>query len=467
MSRRRIEQGVNAGSSFSLRTMSTEQAGGGLAGFAVASRKPASSPPAVPTHSGLTFKFNTPALGNAGLSPTMAAKPTLPPAIPMQLSNPFGTTSPGHQKSQDVMRLSVATDELRQRLKTSTDKCSQLETALHRTQQQLARERSDAQQQVHAVRSEVASVRESELKLRSELASRPTVSEFKQDKFQSAVRTAMEAEEMTARVADSEARVITLTKRAESLNAEVLLLEKARAEAIEVTAANSKAMFTEEQIAEKLTALASAETKIADAENRLSALVDDVERHDALRDAHKADTTKAELEMVAANEALVSAVGDLTATRQEHGEVSLKVSELKETLIDVQTGIDAANSKAFDAMTAPDEHVATPARASITVTGAMPPDTILGFPYDSNTRRIEEMGCSGCGLPYHLGMDAPITIGAAAQPEGSTPVDDMIKAVVADLKGYLAFAVEENAKRGIAHGAATGAGAAPAAIEVM
>jgi len=432
--------------------------------FAATMRKPAASPPTIPSTAGLSFKFTGSSLGVGSAAAMMTSKAHLPPPLPASLSNPFIAATGAHQASQECMRLTAAADDLRQRLKSATDRAGNLEHQLQRTQQMLSKERQDSQHQMSAVRQEVASVRDSELKLRSELASRPTVTEFKQNKFHDAVRTAMEAEEMSARVADSEARIITLGKRAEALQAEVKLLEVTRASAIEVTAANSKAMFTEEQISEKLEALSAAETKVVAAEDRLSVLADDVAKTQALVKSHKDDATKAEYELVTANEALVSAVADLTATRQEQGQTALKISELKSELVEVQGEIDATNSKAFDELTA---SPASFVKHCMEVTGEAAPDSSLNVPMDSQIRRIDALGCSGCGLPYHLNTDAPLSIGGMSEhtPVGGT-VDDMVKAVVADLKGYLAFAVEENAKRGLAHGSATGS-AIVQPIEVM
>jgi hypothetical protein len=164
------------------------------------------------------------------------------------------------------------------------------------------------------------------------------------------------------------------------------------------------------------------------------------------------------MEMISANEALVKAVSDLTATKQEQGETALKVTVLKEQLTEIEADIDKATSNQFEVLAAP-----APTH-TMTVTGDMPPITTLGFPVDTSVRRIEAAGCSGCGLPYHLGVDAPITIGALSSPEGATPIDEMVKAIVADLKGYFAFAAEENAKRGMSRGMATGE--AGQAIEV-
>ena len=449
MSRRRIEAGVNAGSSFSLRAM-TDQPVAPTLGFAAPTRKPI-SPPAIPSIAGLSFKFAGPVGATNTATPVRStAAMSVPPAIPSAMANPFASIQANSQRGPEVMRLTAAADDMRQRLRVATDRSAQLESQLQRAQQQLQRERHDAQQQIGAVRAEVASVRDSELKLRSELAQRPTVTEFKQNKFHDAVRTAMEAEEMSARVADSEARIVTLTKRAEALNAEVALLEKTRADAIEVTSANSKAMFTEAELAEKLAAIADAESRIATAEERLSVLADDIAKHEALRDSNKTDAHKAELELVTANEALVAAVADLTATKQERGEAILKVAELKEELKGLEVDISASNEKAVGGESpAPSWH-------AMVVTGEMPPNNELGFPTASTMRTVDAMGCSGCGLPYHFNIDAPISIGALSEPQGNTPVDEMVKAIVADLKGYFKFSAEENAKRGIAPVAPTG-----------
>lgn len=468
MSVRRIEQGVVATSSFSLRDI-TDPKPPVQAAMPFSQRRPSNfslAAPTIPSTAGLSFKFSSPVASTvaptAPATPRLAATtfssyapasmPKIPPAMPVAMSNPFASPQYGGNSSQEVMRLTAATDDLRQRLKVSTDKCCQLEQNLQRSNTVLARERQSAQQQVSAAKQELGSVRDSELKLRTELAQRPSVTEFKASKFQSAVRTAMEVEETNARVADAEARIIQLTKRSESLRAEVKVLESARSEALDVAAANSKAMFTEEQIADKIASLAEADTKVSAAEDRLAVLTDDIVKNEALRDSHRSDTTQSEMEMVAANEALVKAVSDLTATKQEQGETALKVAELKEQLVEIEADIDTAKSREFEAITAP----APAAIHKLTVTGDMPPTTTLGFHVDTSMRRIEAAGCSGCGMPYHFNTDAPITIGALSSPEGSTPIDEMVKAIVSDLKGYFAFAAEENAKRGMSRGMATG-----------
>lgn len=458
MSRRRIEAGVNAGSSFSLRAMTDGTATGMMAPVS-AVRKPALSPPNVPAHAGLSFKFNQPI--GSGPVPVAMAAPSVPPPLPMAMANPFAAPQIGGvPKTQEVMRLTAASDDLRSRLKQATDRIGTLEGQLNHSQRCLQKERHDAHQQVAAVRQEVATVRDSELKLRSELASRPTVCEFKQNKFQDAVRTAMEAEEMAARVAESSEKFAILTKKSQALHAEVKLLESSRTQMLEATAANSKAMFTEEQISEKVVALAKTEAQISAAEDRLAVIMDDSSKLSALRDSHKSDSVKAEFELVAANEALVAAVSDLTATKQERGEMLLQVTEMKSELASIQAGITDSASMAVAT-----SDVQPALSHSLVVTGEMPPNTKMGFPTDSSTRRIDAMGCSGCGVPYHFGTDAPITIGAMSESHGGSPIDEMVKAVVSDLKGYLTFAAEENARRGIAHGVATGDAAA--AIEVM
>ena len=485
MSRRRIEQGVNAGSTFSLRDITDTPADPQMHFIRKA---PVAAPPSLPAQpqSGLSFKFNQPLSvarapihGGGVQAPAAPAKVSVPPPMMPVLANPFAAPAPsvGIQRAsgggggQEVMRLSAASDELRNRLKASTDKCGQLEQQLARTSNMVARERQEAQQQVAAVRQELASVRESELRLRTELAQRPTVTEFKQDKFNNAVRTAMEVEETNARVADAEAKIKTLTKRSDALNAEVKLLEETRQSHLDAAAFNTKAMFTEEQIAQKLKSLAEAEVKIRASEERLAVLADDISKHSAMRDATRTESEKLSIEKITANEALVKAVGDLTATRQEQGETALKLAALKDELAEVQAELTTAKEAPIKV----EGGNAAPAASSgnmqpaITVTGAMPPSTNLGFPKDSTTRRIDAMGCSGCGVPYLVAIDAPISIGSHEGAEGSTPIDEMVKAIVADLKGYFAFAAEENAKRGLARGSATGGEAVPAAnaIAVM
>lgn len=359
------------------------------------------------------------------------------------MHNPFTAATALPQGGHNVMRLTAAADDLRQRLKIASDKAAALETQLHRSQAQILRERQEAQQQITAVKAEVSTVRGSELKLRSELAQRPVVSELKANKFNDAVRTAMEADAMAARVADGEARLIELTKRSDSLSAEVTILESARSTAIDAAASDEKVLFTNEQLSEKITKLAETESNISDAETRLSVLQDDVARHEAMRESHRVDTTKAELELVTANEALVAAVGDLTVTKQERGELVLKVAGLREEL-------EAIEAQKLEVEAAKPMEMA-PMKRRMVVTGALPPNNELGFPKDTSTHRIDAMTSCGLGLPEHLSIDAPLNLCTfgAAPGEGTTQLDEMVKAVVTDLKGYLSFAADENAQRGI------------------
>lgn len=436
MSRRRIEAGVNAGSNFSLRSMAdSTQVSATTMPVSTTSRRVIATPTIFPT-SGLSFKFNGPAVAASGTSVVPTTKSSV---TPLMIANPFisSQTSPT-LATPDVMRLTASADDLRQRLKLATEKVHQLENQIHRSHTQIQKERQDSQLQINAVRQEAASVRDSELKLRTELASRPSVTEFKQNKFDVAVRTAIEAEEMTARVADSEARLTSLNKRFESLNAEVVLLESARAKAIEATAASSQAVFNEEQLAEKVSALAAAEIKLSEASARLGVLSDDIAEHEALRDSHRADANQAELELVTANEALVAAVTDLTATKEEQAELVAQLSERKRELEELEESIQATEAL-------PE----APPPAIMKITGAMHPGTEIGVPIDSITRRIDAMGCSGCGIPFHFTTDAPLTIGAALTSNDAQPVDAMVQAIIGDLKEYFKASVVENAKRGV------------------
>lgn len=421
MSRRRLEQGASGASSFSLRTLSTVAAAPAPAPSRPMSAAAANTPM-------LNFKFD--ALGPrpvSGSPPKALEAPKLPVNFFAKSSQPVA----GQQG--DVLRLTAVIDDLNSRLRKANETKTQLEGQVQRINSALVQERSSSAARVQALKAEMMVVTETESKLRAELASRPSVKEVDTNRFMSSVRTALEQEETNARVADGEARVAQLSKRAEALAAEVKLLEERKGS--ELAAASAVSAMSAAEVEDLVTQAAQVQAKIASLDEQRAGLEDDVARYSAMRDAHREEMKQAELALFKANEATAMAVADsvaakeqVQATRDEHGKKVAEVAALSAKLEEMTT-IHAA--------------------PSFKVSGAAAP-TRLNDIIASPAAAVEAMAAGNLGLAYHFHHDAPIGFANISSSHASTesPTDAMVHAVVADLQSVFNFAAEEHARIG-------------------
>ena len=200
MSRRRLQEGATGASSFSLRALQTAPTPQvPVAAYQRRGVQPTAAPPSVPAQPppALNFRFSSLA---GPVQPT--AKPPEAPKLPNNFfSKPVGNS--GTQGTGDVLRLTAVVDDLTQRLRKTTEVKNQLEGQVQRINAALVQERSNAAARIQALKAEVGAVQESEHRLRSELSARPAVKEVDGNKFQASVRSALEQEEINARVADA------------------------------------------------------------------------------------------------------------------------------------------------------------------------------------------------------------------------------------------------------------------------
>ena len=428
MSRRRLEQGSLGASSFSLRALqvppSTPQpvasAGIRRTGLATA------APPSVPTQApSLNFRFST-LSGAVPVAPKAAEAPRLPNNF---FSRPVG--SGGAQGTADVLRLTAVVDDLTQRLRKTTDIRNQLEGQMQRMNQALAQERSNAGSRIQALKAEVGAAADVEHKLRSELAGRPAAKEVDSNKFAASVRSALEQEESAARVADAEARVNQLSRRQEALGAEVKLLEDRRGEGLAL------ASLSGEEIEALVTRGAEAQARLTELEEQHEVIQDSISHLEARRTQNHQEIATTDMALVQANETTAASVADATAAKAqvqslllEHANVAAQIGQMNLKLQSMSGVV---------------------ARPQADVSGAVAPHGLLGQISASCTNQIDTLSCCATGVPYHFAHDCPINICMAptgASPEGDSS-NEMIAAIVADLKGKFNYVAQEHAKIGV------------------
>tara|TARA_Y100000389_G_C17469320_1_gene528789 strand:- start:4364 stop:5674 length:1311 start_codon:yes stop_codon:yes gene_type:complete len=409
---------LNNQSSFSLRTLSTAGVASVPAVPSTAFRNTA--PPAIPQQATLSFKFNS--IAPKQSSATTHGSPTLRATTPSVLPSNFfskAAATQGSNASSESMRLTAVVDDLTQRLRKAVEAKNALEGQVTRLSGALNQERSAAQQRLQALKTEVATVQESEMRLRTELAARPAMREVDTAHFATRVRSALEQEETNAKVADAEARLGAVNKRYESLTAEVKLLEGRKADAL---AATSNAL-SQDEVDELVAKAAAAETTLREAVDKKATLDDDIARFTAMRDAHIAEMKDAESSLFKANESMAAAVVDESAAKQqlidvktEHANMSEQVAQLAKQM----EGLSAASK----------------APTTFSVTGEHAPERNLAA-LGSPMAQVEVASCCGDGVAYHFKHDAPLNIcNIAPDPTSSNSTNDMVTALVSDLQAY-------------------------------
>ena len=209
MSRRRLEQGANAASSFCLRTSVGANTNSSPVATASIS-KPAFR--LLPNTATLTIKSD----GGGGPKPAAAVVSTMPAAkVRSTWHNKTTPIRPEH--NPDVMRLTAVVEGMTERNTSLTEKVASLETQLQRAGQIIVQERAATAQHVASMENRLSTMQQSEDKLRAELSSRPVAKEIDASKFMNSVNSALEAEDAMIRVDKAEARVQVLNAQADAL----------------------------------------------------------------------------------------------------------------------------------------------------------------------------------------------------------------------------------------------------------
>lgn len=379
----------------------------------------------------------------------MAIAPDPLPEAPQMPNNFFKRTVAGGtaQSAGDVLRLTAAVDDLNQRNKKLTEVKSQLEVHVRRITAALGQERSNACSRMKSLKIEVEQAQEVELKLRSELATRPAVKAVDPDKFSMSVRAALEQEDADARVAEANAKVVELSERCQALDAEVKLMHERK---VADLAAQTVSVDDAEALVAKAT---EAQARLLELEGHHGVIQDSISHLEALRTSRHEEIEVADQALTSVSEATAASLADSAAAKAqvqtlllEHGEVAGKIASM--------------NCK-LDAMNADAGHVG---HAAIGVSGAAAPTGMLGKIDTTMTSRVHELSsCSGGGVAFHFAHDCPIEI--TSMPVGATsakralpaksvpfsedlPTDKMVEAVVLDLKGAFQFYADCHSKIG-------------------
>lgn len=430
MSRRRLEQGASGASNFSLRALPHGVSPPTAAAVNVPQQR--MSPPPVSGASQLSFKFNSICV-RPSQPVTMAAAEHVRMAAPVM---PQNVPSIQSVQKNEGLRLQAIVNDLSDRLKKANDVKAQLETQLHRVGAAFAQERSNSASRLHTLKSEVAAVKASEERLRSELLSRPVVKEVDNEKFSKCVKSALAAEEVSARVADAEARLHAVVKKHDALTAEVALLDEKRA----IGVAAQSSMLTVDEVDDLLKRAAISKSELIALEEKQDTVKDSIVHLEAVRSSHHDDIKQCEADLAKANEDTASAVADAKAAKQqvqelllEHGSVAGKLTAMRQKLSECAT------------------QAAVP---SFTVTGTAPVKAKLGVLEASPAQQVDVLSCCHTGLPPHFDHDSPAGLTIGAHPK-SEKANALVEAIVTDLKSYLTDAQARHANL-----ATTGAAAA-------
>lgn len=329
------------------------------------------------------------------------------------------------------MRLAAVVEDLTTRLRKASDAKTTLEQQVARLNGALVQERAAAQQRIVAMQTEVSTVQDSEMRLRTELAQRPVAREVDTQQFASRVRSALEQEETNAKVADAEARLSATCKRYESLDAEVRLLERRKSEALETTAT----AISQEDLDALLANAAEAETSLRDSVDRKASIDDDILRLTSTRDEHQKEMKLAEMALFKANEATSAAAADEIAAKEQLANVQLIHTDLGNEISTMQAKLEALSTA-----------VSSP--STFSVTGADAPDRRSTM-FDCSMAQVESAGCCGEGIGYHFEHDAPLNITSIApDPSSNSVTNQMVTALVTDLQSYFKSAASEHDRVG-------------------
>ena len=439
MSRRRIEAGFNsASSSFSLKEVNSSShvadtlpPQSGSISFQIPNNTNLKREQTIPfpmtqsteLPSGLSFKLN-----NLCRKPVEQDNGEKKKACEHAFGMPINMTNKSSNIAinPEVMRLSAQKDDLRGRLRASSEKNLVLESQLQRLQKAALKERTDFAKQLSLARSEMKVMKEAEVKLKHQVAEFNASFE-KRVSFETAIKSAMNTKEL----AEKQATLNELSQETKNVQAQLEQLQKIRDVVVEETRA-----------------------------------------HEAQKEKH-VDLTKSIQEMEASIQTQESKLFDVSEEfAKTSSELKLKSDKVEEitSLIQERTNefeaAKAEHKRLSDDSARINEEINLMKTRTIFVRGdEAPTGTLLCTPLDSMCKRVDDMSSSSSGIPNHFEHDAPISLtGHSTQmvnaanegDEHDNNTEAMLAAIVGDLKQFLAQASVENENRGLDRGAQTG-----------
>lgn len=447
MSRRRIEAGFNsASSSFSLKEVNssshvaadTHTPQSGNITFQIPNNTslkrehqiPFPMTPSTELPSGLSFKLNS-----------LCAKPAQQENGDKKkgCEHAFGMPINIFNKSSniainpEIMRLSAQKDDLKGRLRSSSEKNMVLESQLQRLQKAALKERTDFAKQLSLARSEMKIMKEAEVKLKKQIGEFNASFE-KRVSFETAIKSAMNTKEL----AEKQSTLNELSQETRNMQAQIEQLQKIRDAVVEETRAHE-----------------AQREKHVD----LTKTIQDIE----------ASIETQESKLFDVNEAFANTSSELKLKSDKVEEMTSLLEERTNELENFQSTFEAAKAehkRLSDDSARINEDISLMKTMTISVGGdEAPTDTLFCTPFDSMCKRVDDMSSCSSGIPNHFQHDAPISLtGHSTQmvnsanegDERDTNTEAMLAAIVGDLKQFLAQASVENETRGLDRGAQTG-----------
>lgn len=456
MSRRRIEAGFNAASSsFSIKEQNTSsQVINGDDSSVSAPLVPKTSNqisfqipsntnlpqersmplPVAPVSgnpSGLTFKLNC-------LPSKQASTPGLSLPKKTGSEHAFGMPlncikSNSNLVNPEIMRLTAQKDDLRTRLKASSEKSMILESHLQRVTKVANKERCDFAKQLTHAREEIKSMKECETKLRTHI-SEIKASFDKKVSFESAVKAAMQSKQLV----EAQTKLNNVTQKTEVMENQLNDLQKIRDAVVEETRLHQSSKEEHETL---ITQVDEIKSKLQSEESKLFQATEEMSRIESDLEARKNHSNEINSSIKEGKERLVVCTSELEAAKQEHAIVTKNTKALEADL-KLKTAFQPKKLVVHG-----DDH---------------PSNMLLCVPVDSVCKRVDDMSDSSSGIPNHFEFDAPISLtghstqmtSAATDEAGERDVNTeaMLAAIVGDLKEFLAQAKEENENRGLDKG---------------
>jgi len=382
--------------------------------------------------SGLTFKLNC--------LPSKQPSSTPELSLPQKAGSEHAFGMPlncmksnNHLINPEVMRLSAQKDDLRTRLKASSEKTMVLETQLQRMQKTVMKDRGDFAKQLTSSRAEIKSIRETESKLRAHIVELKTSFE-KKVCFEAAVKTAMQSKE----IAVAQSKLNEVRQQTAVMEQQLEELQKIRDAVVEETRSHELSKEEHETLTKQSAEIRS---KIKNDEARLFDTTEQIVKVDGDIEHRKSQFDNITSSIKDGEEKLKACRTELEASKQEHASIVEKIGALES---DLNSKSALQSKKLF--VSGDDHH---------------PTNMLLCTAVDSVCKRVDDMSDSSSGIPYHFDLDAPISltgystqmINAATDAEDmNANTEAMLAAIVGDLKQFLAQAKVENENRGIDKG---------------
>jgi len=347
------------------------------------------------------------------------------------LKNAFSRSDAATASSADVLHLRRTVDDLSQRLRKASDTNMQLENSVARMRQTLASAQTDSSGCTAKLKADLATLQRSEAELKEELRTRATAAVENKPiafAFEHSVQSALEAEERARQASCVENKCNQLQARAASLSAEIGVLEAQRSE---ITSYLCKDDNVDVHDLERILSDAQeAKESVAALSNTRDGLEDEVLRFRALAEARRGDALELKTSIEDHKQREVVAIAAAWKAQQTASDLEKRV--------EMQQKDASAMGMDWNGL-----------ERSNAIEGVAPPRRTL----DSQKALVQaahKANGVALHLPDTLSTDAPIGLTAhdtsaeTGQGRAGGETDEMISAIVDDMKNFFTDAAERH-----------------------